>query len=644
MSGLRTHSGRFGGVVVSHHRPRHLRRNAFGGVGFRFVVASGLAVAASFVGLVAPASAESFPGRSTFDSASSVPGGAGACSPGAHALGSLGDRLYPETGNGGYRSVHATVDMVYGAANNRFLAGNHVELTDQATQCLTAFSLDFERRSVDTVQGPDMTVGSVTVNGQPAVFSFVQPTFPGDPYGQDDPNPAAHEVSQTDPVGGPLNNPLPPACSPQLSSTDAALQNMQNGDQCPANKLVITPARPIRNGATFTVVVNYTGRPGVHHDGDGTTEGWFRSTDGGFVTTEPVGTEDWMPLNDFPTAKPTYDFYDTVRAGLTAIASGRLVSITPNPASAQFPRGSTTWHWSSPAPIASYLVEDSVGHYTLSVHTGPTGIVFYEAQDASIPAAQQQKNLVIMNDQLKITDFERQFSGPYPFTSAGIIIGTPAASFEEEMQTMITFAGGSISTSVLYHENMHQWWGDNVTESGYDMTFYKEGLATLAQAFYTALQAEHAAGDAGTPAGTATFDASLVSQFNKRYAMRGSAWVGAPSDPTPFTFFSGATTYQRPMAAYIALRQILGDVNFTSALQEIQRDYGGGNIDKAQLEAAFHRWMPDQSASCSLRLDAFFIQWFDTSYPSSSGASKPQITGPGLDGPNFYNGGSSCSP
>jgi hypothetical protein len=116
-----------------------------------------------------------------------------------------------------------------------------------------------------------------------------------------------------------------------------------------------------------------------------------------------------------------------------------------------------------------------------------------------------------------------------------------------------------------------------------------------------------------------------------------------PSNPTPYTFFSNATTYQRPMAAYIALRRILGDANFTSARQEIQRDYGGGNIDKAQLEAAFHRWMPDQSASCSLRLDAFFTQWFDTAYPASSGATKPQITGPGLNGPNFYSGAGRCS-
>ena len=50
--------------------------------------------------------------------------------------------------------------------------------------------------------------------------------------------------------------------------------------------------------AGHEVEIDYTGRPGVHSDGDETTEGWFRSNtpvdDGGFVTTEPMGTEDWI--------------------------------------------------------------------------------------------------------------------------------------------------------------------------------------------------------------------------------------------------------------------------------------------------------------------------------------------------------------
>src|SRR5262249_19795813 len=156
-------------------------------------------------------------------------------------------------------------------------------------------------------------------------------------------------------------NPNPPACSPQVSG------NTQNGNQCPATKLVVTPSAPIPSGTTFTVTINYLGRPGVHHDGDGTTEGWFRvnttaaPNDGSFVTTEPVGTASWMPLNNHPSAKPTYDFYDTVNTGKVAIANGELVGTSPpvgttfasvsptsvNPPDANFPGGSWTWHWHS---------------------------------------------------------------------------------------------------------------------------------------------------------------------------------------------------------------------------------------------------------------------------------------------------------
>ena len=53
----------------------------------------------------------------------------------------------------------------------------------------------------------------------------------------------------------------------------------------------------------------------------------------------------------------------------------------------------------------------------------------------------------------------------------------------------------------------------------------------------------------------------------------------APRFGTP-RLFTSATTYNRPATAYIALRQILGKHNFTSAMQQIQRDYRGSSITK----------------------------------------------------------------
>jgi Peptidase family M1 domain len=568
------------------------------------------------------------------------------CSPGARTLSVAGDHVYPDTGNGGYTSLHTDVRLVYDAAANRFLPGNHVVLTDRATQCLTSFSLDFERRSTaNRAAGPRMRAGLILVNGRPAAFRFARPAYPGDPNGPDDPDPAAHQASQLSHVGGPDHNPLPPACSPELTSESFAQRNSQNGEPCPANKLVITPAKRIRAGSVFTVTVFYTGRPGVHTDGDGTTEGWFRSDkpagDGGFVTTEPVGTEDWMPLNDHPSAKPTYDFLDTVNAGKTVLANGILISRRRHAPDAEFPHGSVTWHWHSTVPVASYLVENSVGSYHLTRRTAG-GIPFYQAQASSLSTARQRANRAVMNKQPNITRFESRFNGRYPFSSDGVVVGRPSASFEEEMQTMITFAGGQIDTDTLYHENMHQWWGDHVTEANYNLTFFKEGLATLGEFLFAARRAQRAAGGPGTPAGRRAFQRSLADQFNAIYRSKGGFWTGAPSDPTPFTLFDGDSTYARPGISYIALRQILGHANFARALRQIQRQYGGGHITEAQLEAGFRQWLPNPSAACGARLGRFFRQWFDSAFPRGGGSHRPRITGPGLAGPGFYGRGG-CS-
>src|SRR5215831_12648509 len=93
--------------------------------------------------------------------AAAGPAAAPDCSSGAHTLSHFGDHVYPETGNGGYTSLHTDVHMIYDAKANQFLPGNHVVLTVRATQCLTDFSLDFERTSVDKNDGPKMEVNRI---------------------------------------------------------------------------------------------------------------------------------------------------------------------------------------------------------------------------------------------------------------------------------------------------------------------------------------------------------------------------------------------------------------------------------------------------------------------------------------------------
>ena len=571
--------------------------------------------------------------------AAPVPQADAHCSPGAHSLESPGSVMYPDTGNGGYVSVHTDVTLRYNAAQNLFLPGTHVVLSDRATQCLSSLSLDFERTEAGTQPGrPDMHVASVAVNGIPAHFRFVQPTYPGDPHGMSDPDPRAHEVSQTNPVGGPKHNPLPPACSPSFAMPARPSATRRTGSSARRTSCSSRRAEPIADGTSFTVTVNYTGHPGLHDDADGSREGWFTTAGGSSMDTEPMGSEDWMPLNNFPTAKPSYDFYETAAKGKTVICNGQLESTTTNKPDKQFPQGSATWHWHAPMPINSYLPLSIIGDYKLTVRHTADGMPYYEAQDTHIPANKQAANQQVMNEQEAITKFEETYNGAFPFSSDGVVAAIPGTGgVVEEMETMIVFTRGHVGLGTLYHENMHQWWGDHVSEGSYEMTFFKEGLATLSQVLASAQR--QAAGSLLAPASPASIDSTLIRWFDREYANHGTFWLRAPSNPAPFTLFNTPPTYNRPATAYVALYQILGRDRFIKALHTIQADYGGGNITEPQLEKEFQRFLPNPSDECITRLGQFFTEWFDTGYPVGH---EPDITGPGLHGPDFYNG--VCTP
>ena len=502
---------------------------------------------------------------------------AAACSSGAHTLSQLGDRVYPEMGNGGYTSVHTDVYIVYDTPTNLFLPGTHVDLTDRATQCLTDFSLDFER--TDDVErrrpGPNMTVSSITVNGQPATFTFVQPTYPGDPNGQNDPDPLAHAVSNANPVSA--TNPNPPACSPQVER-----QRARTG--CSARRTSSwSRLRPDRRRRDDHRPVNYTGRPGVHTDGDGSTEGWFRvntaaaPNDGSFVTTEPVGNDGLDAAQQPPEREADLRHLRHRARRQDGDRAGELVGATPGAPSPRSPDRGQPAGRELPGRLVDVALalpgadRELPRHEQRSARTTwwraratISGIQYYQAQ-ASAPHGRPEGD-----DQgrpghagghhatSRRSSTARSRSRPTASSSA-----LPNAGFEEEMQTKITFANGAARrrrrAGTFHHENMHQWFGDNVSEGAFNLTFWKEGWATVGEYLNTARNAARPrrAGWARRPA-TPPSTTSLVARFNTNYGTTsGTFWTSAPSNPTVGNLFTTASTYTRPGTAYLALRQIL---------------------------------------------------------------------------------------
>ena len=286
----------------------------------------------------------------------------------------------------------------------------------------------------------------------------------------------------------------------------------------------------------------------------------------------------WMPINNHPTVKPTYDFSTTTNwdaatgTGRTAISNGRPVGFTNNAADANFPGGSRTWTWKSSEPIANYLVENSVGNYDRDEYLSPSGVLFSHFQASGIAPATKVTNLATMKMQEDIMNFQTQFNGPFPFNADGVIIGLPTVSFAEEMQTKITFQGGRISLGTLNHENMHQWWGDNVSEDRTSGPTSRRATPTCPRATpRPARRRPPPAASARRPVTRRSTPASIT-RFNTTYnSTSATTPAGTSRRRTRRTRTCSATRPTRARAAPTSrCAQILGKDNFNSADQEIQ--------------------------------------------------------------------------
>ena len=263
-------------------------------------------------------------------------------------------------------------------------------------------------------------------------------------------------------------------------------------------------------------------------------------------------------------------------------------------------------------------------------------VIYYEYQSSGIAAARKATNKAIMDMQEDITHFQEQYNGPFPFNANGIVIALPNASFQEEMQTKIVFVNGSIGNTaeIFSHENMHQWWGDSVS--------YHEPRVHVLQGGLRGPLAVPVPGGRRRQGGGRRWARPRTTPRSRRRSRPASPgppgttrpartfWSVVPTNPTSGQLFGSSNTYNRPGQSYIALRAILGNDQWVKVNKEIQTDYKYGSITPEQVIAVYHKYLPNQSKGCHNKLDAFFKQWWYTSYSGSPAAgNKPSDHGPG---------------
>lgn len=180
--------------------------------------------------------------------------------------------------------------------------------------------------------------------------------------------------------------------------------------------MLVTPAKPVRDGEVFRTVVAYDGTPRTIKGEDGGLEGWIETDDGSTALGQPTGSMTWFPGNHHPSDKATYDITVTVPRDADGdfydvVSNGELIR--------EEAKGDTmTRHRRTEEPMAGYLAHVSVGYF--ETHKGRTHdhVPVYVAVDPD-----ESRDATAVADLVpEIVDWAGGRFGPYPFSSTGAVV------------------------------------------------------------------------------------------------------------------------------------------------------------------------------------------------------------------------------
>ncbi|HEY0640507.1 MAG TPA: M1 family metallopeptidase, partial [Pseudonocardiaceae bacterium] len=336
------------------------------------------------------------------------------------------------------------------------------------------------------------------------------------------------------------------------------------------HELVITPATPIAEGATFRVRVRYDGQPGLFEESGLGAGGWYANETGGAVAAgEPHSATTWYPANDTPRDKATFALTATVPEGWTVISNG-----TDEPVSTR--DGRSTFRWRLDEPVATYLTTVAIDRFTVRRSTLRDGTPVI---DAYAPGAEDARA-----DQERlpeIIEFLEEKFGPYPFDSAGGIFLSASIGYALELQTRPVYSPDP-GVEIIVHENAHQWFGNSVTVSSWADICLNECFASYAQWLWNEHEGEN---------------------LDERYRdLVGRVDLAVPLyDMGAGNEFRGV--YGKGPLALHALRRTIGDEAFDRVLREWPERHRDGNASWPQFEA-----FVTEVAGRDLR--GFFDAWF----------------------------------
>ena len=184
-----------------------------------------------------------------------------------------------------------------------------------------------------------------------------------------------------------------------------------------------------------------------------------------FTQGQAILTRSWIPIQDTPSLRITYDAKVSVPSGLLAIMSATNPTETNE---------SSTYTFKMDQPIPPYLMALAVGNLEFESLGKRSGVYAEPAiiQDAAYEFA----------DVEKMIDAAEDLYGPYRWERYDILVLPPSFPFGGMENPRLTFAtptiiaGDRSLTSLIAHELAHSWSGNLVTNATWNDFWLNEGF------------------------------------------------------------------------------------------------------------------------------------------------------------------------